>query len=168
LAQCLNTSKFTASRPKRHYLDESYARLLYAKATTLDNIPGQWPTNDTGSSGLAVAKAGKALGYLTGYQHAFGFDHFLAAIQLQPVIVGTNWYQDMFDIDGQGYVSVTGDLAGGHEYLALGVDVTHRYVTCLNSWGQSWGRKGRFRVTFDDFTQLLNQDGDVTAPIGKP
>jgi hypothetical protein len=167
LAQCLNTTKFAASRPKRRYLDESYARLLYAKATVLDDFPGQWPTNDTGSSGLAVAKAGVALGYLSAYQHAFGFVHFAEAIQLQPVIIGSNWYDAMFEPDTRGFVKPVGEIAGGHEYLALGINYAGQYVTCLNSWSDQWGSRGRFRLTFADFSTLLQQDGDVTVPIGK-
>lgn len=167
LAQCLNATKFAASRPRRRYLDEQYARLLYAKATVLDTFPGQWPTQDTGSSGLAVAKAGVQLGYLTSYEHAFGFDHFAAALALQPVIIGTNWYSGMFDPDSDGFVTPTGQLAGGHEYLALGINHRERYVTFLNSWSDSWGREGRFRMTFDDFAALLDEDGDVTVPVGK-
>lgn len=167
LAQCLNTTKFAASRPKRKYLDEQYARLLYAKATTLDTVSGQWPPTDTGSSGLAVAKAGVALGYLSRYDHAFGFDHFAAALALQPVIVGTNWYSTMFKPDSDGFVQPGGQVAGGHEYLALGINYPGRYVTCLNSWSDTWGVNGRFRMTFDDFTALLNEQGDVTVPIGK-
>ena len=46
----------------------------------LDEFPGQWPTQDTGSSGLAVAKAGVTLGYLQGYDHGFGVDHTASAL----------------------------------------------------------------------------------------
>lgn len=166
LAQCLNTTKFVESRPRRRYLDEQMARLLYSKATALDNFPGQWPTQDTGSSGLGVAKAGVQLGYLSGYDHAFGFDHFAATLALQPVIVGTNWYSGMFDPASTGFVTPTGQLVGGHEYLALGINQPGRYITFLNSWSDGWGLKGRFRMAFDDFAALLNEQGDVTVPIG--
>lgn len=167
LAQLLNTTKFTASRPKRKYLDERSAVDLYSVATGLDDIQGTYPPVDTGSSGLGVAKAGVRLGYLSAYQHAFGFDHFLSAIQLQPVIVGTNWHEAMFDTDADGFVKPVGALAGGHEYLALGVNMRGQYVTFLNSWGSGWGAHGRFRMRFDSFEVLLSEDGDVTVPIGK-
>jgi hypothetical protein len=164
LAQCLNTGHFKASRKK--YLDEAAAKVLYSKATALDDVPGQWPTQDTGSSGLAVCKAGVQLGYLTGYQHAFGFDHFLTALQVSPLIVGTTWYEDMFQ-PVNGYLNVSGAEAGGHEYLILGANLKGQYVTMLNSWSASWGTKGRARIRFTDFQRLLNEDGDVTVPIGK-
>lgn len=167
LAQCCNTALFVGSRPKGRYLDENAARDLYSRATHLDNDPASWPPTDTGSSGIAVAKAGVQLGYLTSYRHAFGMDHFLASIQLSPVIVGTEWLQNMFDTTPTGFVTVTGDVAGGHEYLALGVNMSGRYVTCLNSWGAGWGVNGRFKVHFDDFAKLLANQGDVTVPVGK-
>lgn len=167
LAQCLNTTKFAKSRPLHRYLDEQVARLLYSKATALDSFPGQWPTQDTGSSGLGVAKAGVQLGYLSGYDHAFGFDHFAAALALSPVIVGTAWYSGMFDPGTDGYVAPTGQLVGGHEYLVLGINQRGRYVTFLNSWSDTWGVKGRFRLHVDDFAALLDEQGDCTVPIGK-
>jgi hypothetical protein len=167
LAQLLNTTKFTASRPKRKYLDERSAVDLYSVATGLDDIDGTYPPVDTGSSGLGVAKAGVRLGYLSAYQHAFGFVHFAEAIQLQPLIVGSNWYDAMFEPDVRGFVKPVGEIAGGHEYLALGINYAGQYVTCLNSWSAQWGLRGRFRLTFADFNTLLNQDGDVTVPIGK-
>lgn len=167
MAQLLNTTKFAKSRPGRRYLDEQYARLLYAKATVLDSFPGAWPPTDTGSSALGVAKAAIALGYCTEYHHCFGFDHFLETIALQPVIAGTSWYSAMFDPDTNGFITPGGQLAGGHEYLILGANTREKYVTILNSWGDGWGRKGRAYITFDDFAALLDEQGDITAPIGK-
>lgn len=166
LAQCLNTTHFVTSRPNRFYLDRDDATDLYSLATQLDDFPGEWPILDTGSSGLAVAKAGIRLGYLTAYHHAFGFGHFLDTIAGQPVIAGTDWFDGMFTPDEHGYIHPTGALAGGHEYVVLGADHHRRRVTILNSWSQFWGRRGRAYLTFDDFAALLAAYGDVTAPIG--
>ena len=166
LAQCCNTTKFVHSRLRGRYLDETAARNLYSRATHLDSDPASWPPTDTGSSSLAVCKAGVALGYLSGYRHAFGFDHFAAAIGLQPVIAGTNWYDSMFEPDRNGVVTIGGQVAGGHEYLVLGISYRTRMVTCLNSWSKSWGMSGRFKMSFDTFTRLLNEQGDIAAPIG--
>lgn len=165
LAQLLNTAKFKNVRTR--YLTEDVALRLYSKATALDDEPGAYPPDDTGSSGLAVAKAGVSFGYLSGYRHAFGMAHFLDAIQQQPVIVGTTWYDGMFEPDARGYIKPSGDVAGGHEYLVLGANVRWRYVTILNSWSASWGRKGRALIHFDDFASLLADQGDVTVPIGR-
>lgn len=169
LAQCLNTAFFAKSRPKRKYLDEQYARLLYAKATVLDDIQGAWPPSDTGSSGLAVCKAGVALGYLTAYHHSFGVDHAAQTLQSQPLITGVNWYSDMYEPDSRGFITPTGGLDGGHELTLLGVNYRWEYFTWLNHWwdnGKPWGDRGRVKVSRADYTRLLDEQGDVTAPIG--
>lgn len=140
---------------------------LYSLATELDDLPGTYPPDDEGSSGLGVAKAGVRQGYLSSYTHAFGMDHLLAALQFSPAIVGTEWLEDMFTPDAHGYLRVSGKSAGGHEYLVLGANLSGRYVTVLNSWGAGWGVNGRARVRFDDFAALLAADGDVTVPIAK-
>lgn len=166
-AQLLNTVRFTHARDVvgKTYLAEDDAVQIYELATQLDTIPGTYPPDDTGSSGLAAAQAGQRLGYFSQYQHAFGFDHFTSAIQNQPVIVGTDWYDSMFQPDARGKVSVSGSVVGGHEYLVLGINVSAREVICLNSWSNTWGVNGRFRISFSDFTKLLNSGGDVTVPI---
>ena len=47
-------------------VSDPQAKLLYSDATRLDPWPRQWEPEDTGSSGLAVCAAAKALGYITG------------------------------------------------------------------------------------------------------
>lgn len=167
LAQCLNTEVFTHSRGAAGaYLTASNALALYEMATQLDDIPGSYPPIDTGSSGLAVCKAGVSQGYLRSYRHAFGFDQFLHAVQSGPVIVGTDWFSGMETPDGEFFVRPEGDLLGGHEYLVLGVNLAGQYVTILNSWSADWGSGGRARISFADFKTLLAREGDVTVPVG--
>lgn len=163
MAQALNTHPLHVSRTP--YLTEGDADALYSLATSLDDVPGAWPPDDTGSSGLAVAKAAQEKGYITGYTHAFGLDHTLAALMNGPLIVGTNWTQNMFHPDAHGFVKPTGAVAGGHEYLLLGVNTDRGYATFLNSWGADWGLRGRFHMTLDDFGALLANGGDATQPV---
>jgi C1A family cysteine protease len=144
-------------------LTEVDAQHLYSVATTFDDIPGTWPPDDTGSSGLAVAKAAKYKGYISAYSHAFGLDHALAAAVLAPVIVGINWYEGFFTPAANGFVTVSGTVQGGHEIALIGVNVKSKYVTFINSWGDSWGKKGKFYMTFDTFSRLLSEEGDVTV-----
>lgn len=167
LSQALNTDYLAAGRAPigGAYLGEADAVKLYSRATTLDSDPANYPPTDTGASGLTVAKAGVQLGYLKSYQHCFGFDHFAAALQLSPLIVGTDWLSNMFNPNSKGHVSVTGSVEGGHEYLALGIDYAHKTLTFLNSWGASWGVGGRFTMSFAGFTKLLNAQGDATVPV---
>ena len=163
-AQLVNTDFFATCRPAG-YLTEADAVKLYSLATKLDDIPNNtYPPLDEGSSGLGAAKAGVKLGYFSGYTHAFGFDQFAAALQLQPLIVGTDWYNDMFKPSVTGLVKPTGALAGGHEYLCLGISWETQTLTFLNSWGSGWGLGGRFVMKFADFKKLLAANGDATAP----
>ena len=168
LAQWLNTD-FARINPRRSQppavLTEDDAVRLYSRATRLDAIPGQYPPTDTGSSGLAVCKAGRALGYLSGYRWAFGFTAMLMALQISPVIVGTHWYEGMFTPDADNILDTGGPLVGGHEYLILGADTGSQLITMLNSWGPDWGRDGRAYIRFADFAMLLREQGDVSVPI---
>lgn len=134
---------------------------LYSAATVVDAYSGSYPPDDTGSSGLAVAKVLKSQGRINGYTHAFGFDHFLAALMLGPVMVGTSWYDDMFYPTLSGYVMPTGPYAGGHEYLATGVDTYNKVIRFQNSWGYYWGVGGKFYMSYSDFTSLLADEGDA-------
>jgi hypothetical protein len=161
MAQAVNTRPLHV--PPR-ILTETDALALYGRATVLDGYPGTYPPDDTGSSGLAVAKAAREAGYITAYSHAFGLDHALAALMHGPLIVGTDWHEDMFTPDAHGFVRPTGAVAGGHEYVLLGVDPHHKVLTFLNSWSASWGVHGRFRMTFADFDTLLREQGDVILP----
>jgi hypothetical protein len=157
------------------YLTERNAVALYELATVVDGFPGTYPPDDSGSSGLGVAKAAKQRGYITGYTHAFGIDHARSAIQTSAFIVGSVWTEDMFTPDADGFVEPTGAEAGGHEYECVGYADTDDYWLFLNSWGNGWGtaatelgpyspKGGAFRMTSEAFAHLLDNDGDVTVP----
>jgi hypothetical protein len=166
MAQALNTEFFNAARKNGTYLNDSEAVSLYSAASFLDDIPGGYLPDDTGSSGLAVAKAAQQRGYITGYHHAFGFDQMVGALMVSPLLIGTNWYNDFFTPNDKGFVTFgSGGPVGGHEYLCLGVDMEEQYLTFLNSWGPGWGLGGRFKISFPDFKRLLSEDGDVVAPV---
>lgn len=150
---------------------EKQALSIYELATRLDGVPGQYPPTDTGSSGLGVAKAAKSLGLIRSYQHVFGITHAMQTIASTPFIVGTEWYEGMFNPDFNGFLNLTGQVAGGHEYLCLGFDGVATW-TFLNSWGPTWGRAdkavalgGLFHLRHSDFATLLSNQGDITVPV---
>lgn len=161
MAQCLNTTPFYVSR----LYNQTDAVKLYSRATVLDGFPGSYPPTDTGSSGLAVAKAALEYKWIKSYKHAFGLDMVLGALMLSPMIVGTNWYDGMFRPNSSGFVSISGGKAGGHEYLLTGVNIASKTVTFLNSWGNGWGLGGVFHMTYDTFATLLSQQGDATVSV---
>jgi hypothetical protein len=164
-----NRAAFNAKlkRTKGRYLAEPDAVSLYSVATHVDDdgIDTVYPPDDTGTSAVGIAKAMKAAGAITGYQWTFGWDHFLAAIDVGPVMLGTNWYSGMFDVNKQGYVEISGDLAGGHAYLGKGIDYKNERVRCRNHWTKQWGLAGEFYLSFKTLQRLLNEQGDVLIPV---
>lgn len=165
MAQCLNTDAFTNARKNGLYLTQAEGIALYSAATILDDIPGAYLPEDTGSTGLAVCKAAVQQGYIRSYRHAFGFDQMLGALQYSPVLAGTNWYADFYTPNPKGFVTIGSSRnLGGHEFLVLGANMEEEYITCLNSWSDRWGVKGRFHVPFNDFRRLLEEDGDIVVP----
>jgi hypothetical protein len=148
--------------PLAFTFDEPGAVKLYSAATALDDFYGTYPPDDTGSDGLSIAKALHAAGWISGYEHAFGMDAFLAGLMTRPCIVGTEWYSGMGSPDARGVVRVRGSLQGGHEYQAIGYDATARLVWFVNSWGAGWGKGGFFAIDRDEFARLLGRQGDAT------
>ena len=82
-----------------------------------------------------------------------------------PVVLGTNWYQGMFEADKTGLIVPTGSLAGGHAYLVLGYDEATKRLLCQNSWGTGWGLRGRFSLHYEDAERLLHEDGEACTPV---
>lgn len=160
--QVLNSAPLRHGRP---LLTEVDAIKLYSRATVLDGFPGTWPPSDDGSSGLAAMKAAKEAGYISAYHHAFGIDQALAALVLSAVIIGITWRDTMWEVDGNGYLDISGNDVGGHEPALIGLDTRRDHVVMLNSWGPTWGRNGRAYLRFADLDVLLRAQGDVTVPV---
>lgn len=159
----LNTAPFRKNGAKLY--TEKEAVRIYELATTLDKISGSYPPDDTGSSGLAVCKAAKQLGLISGYKHAFSLQAALEALMSGPVITGVAWYEGFDTPDPNGLVQISGQVRGGHEFEILGYDPATDLVEAENSWGASWGVKGRFFFTSATWGKLLAQQGDVTVPV---
>lgn len=146
--------------------DETFAVALYSLATRLDTIRGQYRPTDTGSSGLGIAKALRALGLATSYTHAFSMSALTSALQSGPVMIGIPWLTSMEDPDGDGRLVVdpASEIAGGHEVEIAQYDAITGDYWITNSWGPGWGIDGRAYLTTPDLRWLLKQQGDVTIP----
>lgn len=172
-AHALNTGPLRAAlvAKKLPLRTNADAMNYYHLATALDAWPGVWPPDDTGSSGLAVAKALKKLGLIKGYQWAFGVEGVLSAIAAGPLLVGTPWYENFFYPDKNGLITIGGRVAGGHEYLLSGYQIVNRtkmddnLFWCRNSWGIKWGKVGGFCMTVKTLETLLARDGDALKLI---
>ena len=153
-----------------HTVTEAGAKDLYSLATILDGFSGVYPPTDTGSSGLAVAKAMKQEGMIKSYQHAFDMDAALAALQAGPVITGVDWYESFDSPDSNGVITIGGQIRGGHEFVVRGYepndsDPSQAMVFCDNSWGTTWGLSGSFKMSVATWQKLLDAGGDVTILI---
>lgn len=145
--------------------DDAYR--VYHEETILE---GQaWPPNDPGGSGLEVCKAGKKLGWVKSYRHAFGIQHALEALVKRPVMFGVNWYDSFDKPDPEtGIITIKpgAKVRGGHEICADEIDAHRELIGFIQSWG-NWGLHGtgKFYIPFKDVDQLLQEQGDATVPI---
>lgn len=136
------------------------ARGVYHRARELDPWAGE---DYAGSSVLAAVKAGQELGWWKEYRWVLGpgpeaaaQDVILTIGHLGPVLLGTWWYEGMFQADPDGYLRLSGRKAGGHAYLLTGYSKRRRAVWTPNTWGglgQGWIRE-------DDLPTLLGDDGE--------
>ncbi len=150
-------------------LTEGDAIDLYRRATFVDAFAGTFPTADPGSSGLAVMKVARELGYVRAYGHAFGLEHALQTLVLAPVITGVNWYST-FDHPRarDAVIHKRGASVGAHEFLVVGIDTDTQMVRACNSWGPDWGDRGYFQFSWALCEELLYLNGDVTTAIVAP
>jgi len=135
------------------------AHKIYSRASQIDPFRNQWPPVDTGSSGLAAAKAAKEFGLGGEYRHVFGgADEVVQLIMMNRVVnVGTWWYDTMFKPNKQNIIEPSGPRAGGHQYIARGYDVDNDLVMIRCWWGSFrdvWIRRIRLH-------ELLMDDGDA-------
>ena len=153
-------------------LNQDAAILLYSEASAIDPWPGSYPPDDTGSSGLAIAKILKGRGWVSGYRHTFTFEDMCAALQETPVMLGINWYDSFYNprLDGEMIIEAGSVPVGGHEIIVDEIDVERKRIWITNSWGRYWGLDGRGWFSFDTMKRLLAEDGDVVVliPLDQP
>ncbi len=176
-AQALNSLPHKAKGSRLLTNEDGFS--FYAGATGRDPWAGTWPPDDTGSSGLAVALELRARALITGFEHAFGYEHGVAALAYAPLMQGTVWTEAMFRPDPDGRARIDGAEVGGHEYLWLGLQVGSTPADdrswFLNHWedeaaGDYWGTDARgrqgpgggyFYLTRADHEELLGRNGDL-------
>lgn len=135
---------------------------IYYECKVIDGEPGA----EDGSSVHSGAKAIRNRGRIDGYAFATTLKEITDWILTKgPVVVGTDWTNDMFSVDASGLVHPTGAVAGGHCYLAVGYDDTSRTITFQNSWGSKWGARGFFAMHVDDWWRLFQSNGEAAAAV---
>lgn len=160
---CAKAIQFNAvgNRVTGQVLKMSNADRIYSLATTLDPWDGAWPPDDTGSSGLAAAKAAQQLDLGGTYRWLFGgADEVVQAVMDGHVVnVGTRWDNHMFDQDADGRVEPGGSVAGGHEWSVRGFDADRDWLLG-RCW---WGDFRDFWIKREHLAELLADDGDANV-----
>lgn len=151
----------------RTYLGNDDGMVNYSESTKRDPFDWTYPPTDEGSSALGLMKYWREIGVITGYNWTYTFDGFLAALQRQPVTVGTTWHDDMFDTDPKGLIHTTlSTPVGGHQYIATGILWEPRLIQYQQSWGEHPpGFNATFYMTWDVAEALIADGGDVAVPI---
>lgn len=171
---CIGSSPLweSLSAEWRAKLNQPLAYQIYSGAEDIDG-DGPYPPNDNGSSGPSAAKAALRLGLISGYTHCLSLTDILDALQRYPVSIGMNWY-DSFDspLGTNALLAVTPNAAvrGAHEPMLRGVDMEAKTLFGDNSWGEGWGSKGSFTLSFGTMDRLLHEQGDgtVSLPLSQP
>ena len=155
------------------------ADLCYREAQKRDPWPGE---SYEGSSVSGFAAYAKERGWVGDYFWAYDIQTTVnMVLERGPVLVGTTWYNSMFRTLPNGVIVLnpSSGVAGGHAYLINGVSLKADYgegkigyFRFQNSWGAEgspflkgppWGYldKGYARIAIEDFTVLLEDDGEV-------
>jgi hypothetical protein len=166
-------------------LTDAYALGIYRRAQQIDPWPGE---NYSGTSVLAGVKAvmeqrnASNLPYYGEYRWAFGTEDVLRVVGYKgPLVLGINWYDNMYEPDSKNFIHASGEIAGGHAILLTGVkivkkpdhlvgygldnlDIDQSYVRLHNSWGLGYGVNGEAFLTVRDLNKLLNEDGEACIP----
>ena len=120
-----------------------------------------------GSSVRGGAKYLQDQGRLSSYVWAFEAqtvaDFILAGHG--TVVVGTNFYDQMFRPDTHGFVQPFGRIVGGHAYLLCGYSRTRGVFRIQNSWSTAWGEHGRAWITGEHMDALIRSDGEACAAV---
>lgn len=135
---------------------------IYAECKVIDGEPGAQDGSDVRSG----AKAMLARKRLAAYAFAKSVDEARAWVQAHgPVVFGTDWTDDMFSPDASGLVEATGAVAGGHCYVCVGDLPSQGMLLFQNSWGDSWGQHGRFKMHYETAATLLGKNGEACAAV---
>jgi hypothetical protein len=166
---CLVTEPFADHVKQGRPFDEQDAVALYQLETKLDDsqIPGEYPPDDTGSSGPWSMQALEKEGFISSFTHTRSVHTALVALNRGPISIGIPWLESMFQVDGNGNITVDrgSQVAGGHQVCIVADDTARQAVYVRNSWGTSWGQNGHAWLAWDDLKWLFVQGGDAVQPV---
>lgn len=142
--------------------------VIYREARVIDEFPDDETEGTSIRAGLNVLRN---KGFIKSYYWAKTTNDVIKyLLNYGPVVAGTSWFQNMFYPDNFGFVDPKGSLDhehSGHAYLITGVNIKKGYFVGANSWGQSWGINGQFKIKISDFGNLIKNGGAVAGVIEK-
>ncbi|WP_329131564.1 hypothetical protein OG552_10535 [Streptomyces sp. NBC_01476] len=159
---------------------EKYAIGVYSDATKRDEWHDvQFPSDDCGTSGLAIAKVLRSRGICDQYGTATTAEEFARDMGHGTCLFGMPWYQAWFEPTSSALLDdVTGwensPIDGGHLVTATALekvtftktgdlDPKRTIVRLRNHWTTSWGDGGSFRLSLDLYQQISDQV-DIIQP----
>jgi hypothetical protein len=141
----------------------------YTLETQLDDtqIPGQYPPDDTGSTGAWSMRVLENLGLIKTWRHCRTLHAALRLLNRGPISAGIPWYPSMFTPDADHVIHVDDSVepSGGHQVCIVANDTKRRRVRIRNSWGPGWGDQGHAWLSWSDLDKLLKAGGDVVQPV---
>lgn len=141
---------------------------IYNAAQLIDEWPG---IEYDGTSVRAGVRVLQKQGYISSYRWAFdGATAVNHILNVGPVVIGVDYYEGMMAVDKKGFVYPKGRMIGGHAVTVIGCNTLEKCpdgntgsITYLNSWSESWGRKGRAKLSMQAFDQLIRANGEAAA-----
>ena len=140
---------------------------LYRRAQTIDPFPGEDPESE-GTSTDAPFKILRNEGAISAWKWLFGVEECREwAMHYGPFGVGTNWLESMWEVGKDGYLNVDAatPIAGGHAWRIIGYSHSRKAFRMVNSWGKTWGDRGRAWVHYDSLDYLLQSQGEAVTVI---
>jgi hypothetical protein len=136
---------------------------FYYKCKIVDGEPEQ----ENGSTVRSAATVLRQEGMIDAYAFASSVNEIKYwLVNKGPLIIGTDWTNDMFTPDSENVIHPTGDVAGGHAYLINEVK-DDALFGIQNSWGNEWGIMGRAYIPISEFSVLFRYGGEALAAVEK-
>ena len=112
----------------------------------------------------ADSRSLKIVGSSTPTSFFLDVDAVKTALQKGPLVTTMSVYSDFLLYKSGVYKHVTGDMEGGHGVSIVGYNDADQAFIVRNSWGDTWGENGYFRIAYDDDSGVGAQTWQLQVP----